>query len=82
VRASVATAFHPTGTLAMARRRRGLRPAVRLRGIDALRVVHASVMPAIPHGNTNAPTIAIAERAADLMLGKTRSTETVAAGTS
>jgi choline dehydrogenase len=38
-------------------------------GAEALRVIDASVMPRIPRGNTNAPTIAIAERAADLLQG-------------
>jgi choline dehydrogenase len=38
-------------------------------GVDGLRVVDASVMPQVPRGNTNAPVIAIAERAAELVRG-------------
>ena len=42
-------------------------PELRVRGIEGLRVADASVFPVVPGGNTNAPTIMVAERAADLV---------------
>jgi choline dehydrogenase len=78
VRRDLGTLFHPVGTCAMggdsrlaaSRITSVVDTELRVRGVDGLRVVDASVMPAVPRGNTNAPTIAIAERAADLIVGR------------
>jgi choline dehydrogenase len=78
VRRDISTIYHPVGTCAMGGDSRlaaskltsVVDTELRVRGVDGLRVVDASVMPVVPRGNTNAPTIAIAERAADLISGR------------
>jgi choline dehydrogenase-like flavoprotein len=67
IRSTLVTVHHACGTCSMGAVVDG---ALRVKGIDALRVVDASVIPTVIAGNSNIPVNAIAERAADLILGK------------
>jgi choline dehydrogenase len=73
VRERAETLYHPAGTCKMGSdtdEAAVVDDQLRVRGVEGLRVVDASIMPIVTNGNTNAPTIMIAERAADLIRGR------------
>ena len=71
IRATTHSSYHPCGTCKMGQDDLSVvSPECKVRGISRLRVADASIMPVIPSGNLNCPTMMIGERAADLIAGK------------
>jgi choline dehydrogenase len=81
-RARAATVYHPVGTCRMSPQREDsvVDPALRVHGVERLRVVDASVFPTVTSANTNAPTLMVAQKAADLLINDSKPSSARSAG--
>ncbi len=71
IRRTAGVTQHPVGTARMGSDERAVvDPSLRVRGVEGLRVIDASIMPTVPGGNCNATTIMVAEKGADILLGR------------
>ena len=79
IRQTAGTTYHPTSTCMMGQHERAVVDTdLRVRGVDGLRVIDASIMPTVVSGNTNAATIMIAEKGADMILAAAKDTSSIA----
>ena len=79
IRQTAGTTYHPTSTCMMGQHANAVvDTALRVHGVEGLRVIDASIMPTVVSGNTNAATIMIAEKGADMILGAAHGSTAIA----